>query len=243
MAENENKSFHYCNKVDLHALDYFCLLETVVSVAAEHGFRGIVVTLGRLDELVKEIHRPSYGDSSLLPICAIDYPLGCSSTDVRVYSMISAKERGAKEVEIVAPYHHLVDKNFRKINEDLQAVMKAADKHDIKVKYVVDINSLFMDDSIKSKLCRIIAANKVPCVSTSLGFFDEYDNPNHNDIVLNMRSMKAKTGARFKSFVSAKTPEELSMYPKAGADIVGMSWNKAPFLTHAYEEMVDETQS
>lgn len=239
MPESDDlKTFEYANKVDLHMLDVSTNVDHVVAIASEHGFRGIVVQLGKLEKLVAAINKPAFGDINLLPICIIDYPYGSSSTDVRTYSMLSAKEKGAKEVEIVAPYHLIVDRDFRSIFADLQNIMATAKKADIAIKYVIDQNSEYIDDAIRTKLCRLMASAKIPTVSTSLGFFD--NNIDHADSVIRMRNIKNKVGCVVKVYTNTSDPNEFALYPKAGADIIGVEWNKAPYLVHAYEAIVDK---
>lgn len=240
MIEEESIQFEYCNKVDLHVTDISTKLDNVVSVAAEHGFRGIVVTLGQITALVKEINKPLFGDKQILPIAVIDYPFGNSSIDVRAYSLASAKEKGAKEVEIVAPYPMIANHDFRGIYEDAQSLVAAAKKYDISIKYVLDQNSEFIEDSIRTKLCRIMSSTRVPFISTSLGYFDE--EIDHSDNIVKMRALKNKIGCPIKAYVPTSDPNEFALYPKAGADILGLEWNVAPFLVHAYEDMVIKKQ-
>jgi deoxyribose-phosphate aldolase len=238
MIEEEVNQFNYCDKVDLHALDLAIQLKSVVAVAAEHGFRGIVVPLGRLESLVKEINRPNFGDKNIMPICAIDYPFGDSSIDVRTYSVASAKEKGAKEVEIVAPYNLLLEKDFRRIYEDVQSLVTASKKYDIGFRYVIDQNSPYIDDAIRTKLCRVISSTHVPAVSVSLGYFDT--EISHSDNIVKMRAMKNKVGCQMKAFINPVDSNEFALYPKAGIDIVGLDWKKAANIVHGYEDMVQK---
>lgn len=237
MIEEENK-FDYCEKVDLHALDFNANLNSVVAVAAEHCFRGIVVTLAKLPELVKEINRPSFGDKQILPIVAIDYPYGNSSVDIRAYSIASAKEKGAKEIEIVAPYPMLAKRDFRGIYEDAQTLVTTAAKYGMSLKYVIDQNSEYIDDSVRTKICRIVSSTRVPMLSTSLGFFDQAVD--HSDNIVKMRAMKNKIGCTIKAYIKTGDPNEFALYPKAGADIIGVEWKKGPQIVHAYENMVQK---
>jgi deoxyribose-phosphate aldolase len=234
--DDEVKYFDYCNRVDLHALDYHSNLNSVVSIASEHGFRGIVVTPTRLEQLITAIK--NYGEKSLVPICAIDFPLGCMSLDVRNYSIMSAKEKGAREVEIVAPYHLISQRDFKKTYQDAQNIVATTKKAGVSLKYVLDQNSPYIDDSIRTKLCRIIDTSKIPIVSTSLGFFDK--TIDHADHILKMRGIKSKAGCDLKVFVRSDNPKDIASYVKAGADIVGLKWETAPYLVHAYEKMVQE---
>jgi hypothetical protein len=65
--EEENQ-FDYCSKVDLHALGHVGNISNIVSIAGEHGFRGIVVTLSKLDKLVDAINKPVFGHKDLIPV-------------------------------------------------------------------------------------------------------------------------------------------------------------------------------
>jgi deoxyribose-phosphate aldolase len=236
--EEETKQFDFCNKVDLHALDFTAPLQNVVAIAGEHSFRGIVVTMSALEDLLKEIHRPTFGDKRIIPIAAIDYPFGSSSLDVRAYAVHSAHEKGAREIEIVAPYKLIAERNFRRLYDDAQTIMNAAHKIGIAVKYVVDQNSPYIDDGVRTKLCRIITSVRAPIISTSLGFFDrEID---HSDSVLKMRNIKNKTGCDIKAFINPEDVNEFAMYVKAGADIIGLPWKKAVETVCNYQDIMEK---
>jgi deoxyribose-phosphate aldolase len=234
------KRFDYCEKVDLHALATKEPLETITAIASEHGFRGIVVSLSKIDQLVKLLNRPLLGDKNVVPACIIDYPFGDSSKDVRAYSIQSAKERGAREIEIVAPYHLIAVKDFKKIYEDAQNIVNVAERANVAVKYVLDYSNPYVDDTVRTKLCRILSSTKIPTISTSLGFFDK--KIDHADSILQMRGLKSKTGCKIKAYLKSLDPSDLMSYAKAGADIIGLDWRKAVFLVHAYEDIVEKKE-
>ena len=53
-----------------------------------------------------------------------------------------------------------------------------------------------------------------------------------------MRNIKNKTNCIVKAFINTKDISIFSLYPKAGADIVGVHFSMAPFLVHGYENLV-----
>lgn len=237
--EDENfQRFDFCDKVDLHALEPKINLQSIVAVATEHGFRGIVVNPCDLSNLNDELGKIPVEIRTVLPITIIDYPFGMMSLDARAYSIQSAKEKGAKEVEIVAPYPLLVRKDFKAILADLQNICNIAKKCDINLKYVLDLNNKEYDDSVIAKMCRIFMSSKINIVSTSLGYFDK--NQSNTDLILKMRSIKNKVGCNIKSYISSNDPNDLLSFIKAGSDIIGLKWNKAPFLVHEYEDLVQK---
>lgn len=236
-TEQEVKQFDYCDKVDLHALNPNTNLNSVVSIAAEHGFRGIIVPMGRIEQLIASIK--AYGTKEMLPICAVDYPFGSASLDVRNYSIMSAAEKGAKEVEIVAPYHFIAAEDFRRVYNDAQGIMTNAKKAGVSVKYVIDQgNPYIANDKVRTQLSRIVQNSRIPYVATSLGYFP--DKTDHADSIIKMRNIKSKGGCNVKVYLSSQEVDDIAAYVKAGADIIGLDWNKAPYLVHAYEEMVQK---
>jgi deoxyribose-phosphate aldolase len=235
--EIEIERFDFCKKTDLHALDTDVDIKTVVSIACEHGFRGIVVQTSKIEELVKEINK---NDKSIIPISAIDYPFGTSSTDIRTYSIFSSKEKGAKEVEIIAPYPVIAKKDFHKIYEDMQGLVNASEKTGLYLRYVIDQNSPYVDESIRTKLCRTISATKIKAISTSIEACDELDEKDHSDAILMMRNLKSKTNCTIKCFVNTNSADKLALYPKAGADTIGMLWNKSANVVHGYEYLMQD---
>lgn len=234
--EQQVKQFDYCDKVDLHALEPKVNLASVVSIASEHGFRGIVVPLTKLEQLIKAIK--DYGTKEMVPVCTVDYPFGSSSLDVRNYSILAAKEKGAKEVEVVAPYYLIADADFRRVYDDAHNLMSTANKQGISLKYVLDQSSPYVDDTVRTKLSRVISSSRIPIVSTSLGFFD--NKVDHADNIIKMRTMKSKAGCQMKVYVSSQDVNDIASYVKAGADYIGLHWKKAPYLVHAYEDMVQK---
>lgn len=229
--------FDFCNKVDIHALEMSAPLQSVVAICSEHSFRGIVVSLNQLDRLVSLINKPLVGCKDILPIVALDYPYGNCSIDVRSYMIMSAKEKGAKEVEIVAPYNLILEKDFKRIHEDASGLLTTAKKAGIGIKYVIDQSSKFLEDGIRTRLCRMISSFKMPMISTSLGFFDE--NIDHSDSIIKMRSIKSKIPSLVKSYIPTGTADELASYVKAGSDIIGLNWRNAAKIVHSYEYMIN----
>lgn len=191
-----------------------------------------------LDEMVKIIGNPEHSEKKTLLVAAIDYPFGSSSTDVRVYGIHSAKERGAQEVEVMVPYALVLSNDTKALSDDMLNVLAAAQKADIALRYVVDINSPHIDEAARNKLIRLMGANKVQTVSISLGFFDT--KVNHSETVLKMRNIKNKSGCLIKAFVRTNSSTDFALYPRAGADMMGVDWKIAPFLAHAYEDMVQK---
>jgi deoxyribose-phosphate aldolase len=235
MVENE-EDFNYCKFIDVHIFNSNVSMKHAAMISVEHGFRGIVTNLVNIDHLSKEINNIS--DSDILPICIIDYPFGSSSLDVRNYSILSAKEKGAKEVEIVAPYDLILDQDFHAVSNDLKSLLNAANKANIGIKYVIDYSNKLIDDNTRLRMSRILSSIKTPLVSTSLGFYDKIIN--HSDNIIKIRDLKSRGRCKTKIYIPGEiTPENIATYAKAGTDIIGLDIEVAPNLVHAYQNSVN----
>ncbi len=238
MEEVEEKPFSFADKIDLHALNFYIDLAAVVAISGEHGFRGIVVGPSKIGELSKLINNQIFGCKDVIPICIIDYPFGMSSSEVRACAMYAAKEKGAKEIEIVVPYPTMAEKDFKLLHEDASNIVKFGQKENISVKYVIDQNSPYLDEATRSRMYRILASVKMPIVTTSLGFFDEKLDQSND--VLKMRALKSKVPCQIKSYISSGDIEDMIMYIKAGCDIIGLDWDKASNLLYEYQSIVEK---
>lgn len=230
MSEDTN----IIKNIDLHALDYYANPKDVVSIAAEHGFRGIVTTQGMIDKYSKLINRSGVGDKNIIPICAIDFPFGSLSTDVRTYSILAAKEKGAKEVEIVAPYHLFCRQYLPDIKKDLDNLVYMAKKVEITLKYVIDGNSMFMSDYVQKRVIDMLTKVTPDYVSTSLGFYDDFEGYSHEDSILFSRTLHKKYKLNVKMYGRNVNSEYLNLYKKAGVSIIGLDWNKAVYAAYDY---------
>jgi deoxyribose-phosphate aldolase len=237
----EQPAFNFCNKVDLHTLDPYSDLSSLVAIAGEHGFRGISVLSCRLESLIKEINKPLYGNKDIIPVSLIDFPFGQSSMASRSYSVLDAKEKGAKEVEVVAPYGLFAEEEFGKIHEDLKNLTTAAAKANVKFRYIIDYKSPYLNDVIKTKILKILSIIKPNSVSSASGYFDgDVDN---SDNILFLRNIKTKASCEIKTYLSNIDINDFAVYPKAGVDIVGLDWTEAVNIAHAYEDILQKEKS
>lgn len=227
---NLEETFDYCNNVEIYVKNN-CKLQNVVAVASEHSFKGIVVDSNRIVELVKELKNVN---SDILPVCSIDAPEGNSSIDIRAYSIVSAKEKGAKEVEIYAPSFLIETRDFRKIYEDLQNCINISSKNNIPFKYIINDMYKTLPDDIKTKICRLFSTINLEY----LGFCFSKQNNNHSDNIIKMRFFKNKVSSKIKTYIKDVSKEDFAAFVKAGVDTIGLDWEIASYLVHAYESMM-----
>lgn len=224
------ETFDYCSNVEIYAKNN-CKISNLVAVASEHNFKGIVVDSNRISDLTKELKNIN---SDIIPICTIDSPDGNSSVDIRAYSIVSAKEKGAKEIEIYAPSYLIETRDFRKIYEDLQNCINISLKNDIPFKYIINDMYKTLPDDMKTKISRLFSTINL----AYLGFcFSKQDNT-YSDNIIKMRFFKNKIASKIKTYLKDPSKEDFASFVKAGVDTIGLDWDIAPYLVHAYENMM-----
>ncbi|TXT66047.1 MAG: hypothetical protein BAJALOKI3v1_50046 [Promethearchaeota archaeon] len=221
-----NKIHSSISKVcDIHVLDFVKKPEDIVAISNEHNFRSIVTVPGYIHRFKKSLLSiPILGTKpNLTPI--INYPLGCESSKSRIYSIIDAKENNLKEVEIIAPYHHIFAKDFRAIDEDLTDIVKTCEKVGISFKYILDLY-IPLDVKTRNRVLRIISTHDIPIISFGSGYNMDYDISS-SDIVLNVMKMKDKINSKVKVVLrnTDNIVDEMNVLMKCGVDIIGVNWN------------------
>ena len=228
------KEFSFCNKVDLHAVDDNLNIQLISSIIDEHNFRGIVVKPNDIINVRKYI-KPHISKAKVISI--VDYPYGDSLTTSRVNTIHDLKKMGANEIEIVAPYSLIKNKQFLKIDRDIKSIIETTNELKISFKYIIDNNFHVLDDGILTRLYRILFNNNIETISDSLSYNLNiplnYDS--HSDRILNMRRLKSKCDSKIKCTLDEVDIQTLALYPKAGSEIIGLPWQIAPNIIHSYE--------
>jgi deoxyribose-phosphate aldolase len=226
-----NEEFNFGQRCDLISIDPSDPIDYVGATAIEHGFRGVATHISNIKRLSETL-----GDSEVVKIGIIDYPFGGSCQAARAYAIHTAKENGCDEVEIVAPYMQIAYGFLKEIDSDLDIITTTGQKLGVKVTYVIDQNSEYLDKGIFTRVCRTISKYKPDKICLSLGFFDK--GIDHSDNIVKARSIKSKVGINTKICINSIDAGTLSLYPKAGLDILGLDWKAAPNLVHAYNAML-----
>ena len=221
--------------VELHALSESDDLQSVVAVANEHQFRGIVTTHGQLPNLVR--CKNKYSDSNIIPIAAIDYPYGCSTLDLRRFAVVTAAEKGAEEIEVAAPYYIIQKCKTGQLSQDIETITNQCDKLGIKFKYVFDRNYLSLNHRQLARILRVFAANRIDTISNGFHMIPEMSIP---DSIIDIREFKKKTSCDIKAVISTDDQNELAQFPKAGVDLIGINWQEAASVTYKYQYMMEE---
>ncbi|MBS4015943.1 MAG: deoxyribose-phosphate aldolase [Candidatus Latescibacteria bacterium] len=98
--------------------------------------------------------------------CAIGFPLGATTTEVKVLETLQAIKNGADEIDMVINIGAVKSKKFAFVKNDIKSVVKAAAPKGVKV----ILETCLLTDAEKVKVARIAKQAGVKFVKTSTGF-------------------------------------------------------------------------
>lgn len=102
-----------------------------------------------------------------LPICTvIGFPNGYSTTAVKVCETKDAVANGASEIDMVINIGDLKDKNYDKIQQEIEEIHAACDGKILKV----IIETCLLTEEEKIKMCEIVTKAGAEFIKTSTGF-------------------------------------------------------------------------
>ncbi|AYU55762.1 deoxyribose-phosphate aldolase [Staphylococcus debuckii] len=140
-------------------------------------------TLEQIDKLIEEAKQyefksvcinPTYvkhaaealKDSDVMVCTVIGFPLGANTTATKAFEVEDAVKNGADELDMVINIGALKDQRYDEVQADIEAVVKAAGDHTVKV----IIETVLLTDEEKVKASEISKAVGADFVKTSTGF-------------------------------------------------------------------------
>jgi deoxyribose-phosphate aldolase len=162
---------------------------------------------------VKPLHE-KYGDK--LNLCTvIGFPLGYSTTAVKVFEAQQAVFEGANEVDMVVNLCDVKNGEFDKITEEIRAIKLAIGSKILKV--IVEV--CYLTEEEKVALCKCVTDAGADYIKTSTGFGT--GGATLEDIAI----FKANIGpdVRMKAAGGVRTAEAVAAYLEAGCDRIGTS--------------------
>ena len=146
----------------------------------------------------------------------IGFPLGASTTEVKVFETKDAIEKGAQEIDMVINIAMLKDKEYDYVENEIHQIVEAAkDKAIVKV----IIETCLLTDEEKIKACELSQKAGADFVKTSTGF--STGGATVHDIALMRKTVGAEMGVKASGGVH--THEEALAMVEAGATRIGAS--------------------
>jgi len=159
-------------KLELGCFSSNCKLEDIsrsVFIAIEKGFSSICVPAGYVST-IRTI-------STEFPVvAAVDFPDGNEITSVRQHSIITAARCGATAIDLVISDFHIINKNFRKIIEDIKTCIVICKERNLPLRAVIEYRTLHTKEVIE--LATILVKTGIDYIVTGTG--TKLDSPIDN---------------------------------------------------------------
>ncbi|HBZ41227.1 MAG: deoxyribose-phosphate aldolase [Firmicutes bacterium GWF2_51_9] len=145
----------------------------------------------------------------------IGFPLGATSTQAKAFETSIALQDGADEFDMVVNIGALIDRNLALVENDIRAVVAAAQGKTVKV----IIEACLLSDEEKVLACKTSVAAGAHFVKTSTGF--STSGATVHDVALMKASVDGK--ALVKAAGGVRSLEDMQAMIDAGADRIGTS--------------------
>lgn len=172
---------------------------------------------------VKEakLYLRSYLQSNL-PVCTVvGFPNGYMTKGVKFNETLEAIKDGADEIDMVINLTHVKNGHFDAVLNEIRAVRAASNGHILKV----IIETCYLTEGEKIKLCEIVTEAGADFIKTSTGF------GKYGATVEDVRLLREHVGAnvKVKAAGGIKTIEDAVAMIEAGAERLGASSLLAQF--------------
>lgn len=164
-----------------------------------------------------------YGDN--INVCTvIGFPLGYNSTEVKVAETKKAIQDGAGEVDMVINICELKNKNYEYVENEIRALREESKGKILKV----IVETCYLTDEEKIKVCELVSNAKADFIKTSTGFGT--GGASFEDIELFKKHIA--DDVKIKASGGIKTKEDMQKYISIGCERLGTS--SAISISEAY---------
>lgn len=138
------------------------MIAKLCNEAKEYNFKAVCVNPTHIEYCVNLLK-----NSNVKVATVIGFPLGANTKEVKAFETKDAINKGAEEVDMVINIGALKDKDYKKVKEDIEAVVNAAEG---KALVKVIIETCLLTDEEKVKACELSMEAGANFVKTSTGF-------------------------------------------------------------------------
>lgn len=153
--------------------------------------------------------------SDVLVCTVIGFPLGATTTEVKVFETKNAIDNGADEIDMVINIGALKNKEYDVVARDIQQVVEAANGKTVKV----IIETALLTDEEKVKACELAKKVGAHFVKTSTGFAK--GGATVEDVVLMRKTVGDSLGVKASGGV--RSLDDMKKMIEAGATRIGTS--------------------
>lgn len=205
---NNSELFKLIDHTKLAATSTLDEIRTLCNEAVKFGTAGVCIPPCYIETVKSEFPK--------LNICTvIGFPLGYSTTACKVFETKDAVEKGADEIDMVINLCFVKNNEYDKVLSEIKAIKEACGNKLLKV----IIETCYLSEDEKIKLCELVTEAKAEFIKTSTGFGTAGAKP--EDIVL----FKEHIGenVKIKAAGGIRTKEDILNYAELGCSRIGAS--------------------
>lgn len=199
-------------------------VQQVCEDAQHYGFASVCVNPSFVPLAVEELANTS------IPVCTVaGFPLGATQTSTKACEATQAIHDGAREIDMVLSIGRLKSGQYRRVEEDIRAVVKAvreaapAGPEDPPALVKVILETVLLTDPEKAVACVIARRAGADYVKTSTGFSS--GGAATDDVTLMRQMVGDDLGVKASGGI--KTPEDVRQMVAHGATRIGASGSVA----------------
>jgi len=170
------------------------LLEKYVEDTRKYGFKTLMLPLSLVPYAVE------IGGRNIRYATVIGFPLGNTSTSVKVYETLQAVEYGVSEIDMVMNINLFKSGKYDLVLKDIKDVVAVAKKNGVEIVKVI-IETTLLNDEEKKKASEIVVAAGADYVKTNTGFLgggaNIHDVSLIHSVVKERAKVKASGGIRY----------------------------------------------
>ncbi len=182
----------------------------VCEEAVEYGFATVCVYVKNIPLVVKNLK-----NSNVKAIAVVGFPSGVVSTEEKVEETKRAIATGAREIDMVINLDALRKRDYKKVLDDITAVVSAANSYPVKV--IIEASNINNDEKIVASVLAKSAG--AAFVKTSTGFGK--GGASVEDVALMRRIVGESMGVKASGGIRTKADAEAMV--AAGANRIGAS--------------------
>ena len=181
--------------------------------AIEHSFLGVCVNPINVAFAKKYLN-----STDVKVVTVVGFPLGQTTSEVKVLETIDAVRNGADEIDMVLNVGKLKDGEFDYITDEISKVKKACQGRVLKV--ILETDLLNQDEIVSA--CKFCIKGGADFVKTSTGFVKNGVGAKVEDVRLMYETVKS-AGLRVKASGGVRDKESAIAMTEAGAVRIGTS--------------------
>jgi deoxyribose-phosphate aldolase len=182
----------------------------VCNEAKQFNFATVCVNSSNIPLVARELK-----GSPVKAIAVVGFPLGAATSQSKAFEAAEAIRSGAEEIDMVVNIGALKSSDYKKVYEDIKAVVEASKPH--KVKVIIETAQLNNEEKVIA--CALSKTAGAAFVKTSTGFGG--GGATVEDIELMRRVVGSDM--EVKASGGIRTKEDAEKMIKAGADRIGAS--------------------